>query len=180
MLATCALVGPLWACPQAETEPTAPPQADAPFVTTAQVDDKAKLYNLIGRWYPSQEVARLKDDTLTPEEWCKRPPVRVNVLADSIEVQCSLTEVHTAPLARVRTSTAGDVILSLRVSKESTLRQLRFEQVQGPRARLVGSPCPGFEAGPYERFPEYEIITRQILSGRRCTQFETLEVPPAP
>lgn len=161
------------------TEP-APTPGVAPVVTNAQVDDKSQLYNLIGRWYPSTEVARLKDDTLTPAEWCARPPMKLMVLPDSIEVHCGPNEVHTAPLARVRTTTAaGEVILSLRVGKDAIMRQIRFDALDGPRARITGSPCSGGAPTAYERFPEYEVLTRQILNGRRCSQIDVPEPTPA-
>lgn len=171
--ATITILVGLSACQGEAPDPATMPAGETPLVINAQVDDKSRLYNLIGRWYPSSEVQRLRDDSITPDEWCKSPPVKLVVLADSVEVHCSATDVHTAPLARVRTTTnTGELILTLRVGKDAPLRQLRFENIQGPRARITGSPCPQLESAPYERFPEYEVLTRQILNGRRCSQFE--------
>ena len=171
----------LVACSGDVPEPGAPIPGAAPVVTNARVDDKSKLYNLIGRWYPASEVQRLTDETLTPDEWCAKPPQRLMVLPDSIEVHCSETEIYTAPLASVRTSTlAGEVILSLRVGKDAAMRQIRFDQINGPKARVTGSPCQGGAQTDYERFPEYEVLTRQILNGRRCSQIELPEPSPSP
>jgi hypothetical protein len=147
----------------------------------AQVDDKSKLYNLIGRWYPTSEVARLKDDTLTPNEWCARQPTRLTVMPDSVEMVCEKGDKHSAAIARVKTSTkAGEILLLLRVGKDAPMRQIRFEEVRGPNATIVGLPCWSGRAEPHQRFPEYEILTRQILQGRRCSQLESAEAAPSP
>ncbi len=168
-------------CSGAGADPNGTTGTEVPVVINAQVDDKSRLYNMIGRWYPSSEVVRLRDDTITPEDWCRAPPVRLVVLADSVEMHCSPTDVHMAPLARVRTTTnAGELILTLRVGKDAPLRQLRFEDIKGPRARISGSPCPKLESAQYERFPDYEVLTRQILNGKRCSQVDGSEGAPTP
>jgi hypothetical protein len=143
----------------------------SPYTITTAVDDKSKLYNLIGRWYPEPEVKRLSDVTLTPEEWCKREPMLINILPDQVEVRCENGNELSAGIALVKTSTQpGEITLLLRSPKESPLRHLRFEEVRGPRAMIVGSPCYSGRATQHLRFPEYEILTRQILGGRRCSQ----------
>ena len=102
------------------------------------MDDKSKLYNLIGRWYPTAEVTRLKDETLTPEEWCAREPMKLTVMPDSVEVRCDKGQVFTAAIARARTSTVpGELTLLLRVSKDSPLKQVRFEAMSASGLELL-------------------------------------------
>jgi hypothetical protein len=156
------------ACPAGEGD--LPEGAPAPL-TGGQVDEKSKLYNLIGRWYPTTEVTRLKDETLTPQEWCQQEPMRLTVMPDSVEVRCEKGQTYSAAIARVKTSTRpGEITLLLRVSKESPLRQVRFEEVRGPNASIAGLPCWGGRSQAHQRFPDYEILTRQILGGQRCSQ----------
>lgn len=141
-------------------------------------DEKSKFYNLIGRWYPVREVNRLRDPSLTPEQWCERPPIKVVVLSDSVEVSCDKRVQHNAAIARVVTSSsASNLSLVLRAGVDSPLKQLRFRKIAGPHAVIEGSPCGNAKAEPYQRFPEYEILTRHILGGRRCAQLETLKSP---
>lgn len=154
--------------------------SSSPVIVNAQVDDKSKLYGLLGRWYPVREVQRLRDETLTAHDWCKKPPMRLTLLPDAVEVVCEKGESYSAPLARVRTSTAGEIVLSLRVSKDATMRQLRFQNVRGTKANITGSPCFEGEEEPHERFPDYEIMTRQILGGKRCSQIDAAEALLAP
>jgi hypothetical protein len=168
-------VGVVAAC--GEPPPAAPEVSTSPVVVSAPVDDKAKLYNLVGRWYPVREVERLRDDTLTPAEWCKRPPMRLALLPDGVEVTCADGRTHAAAIARVRTSTrAGETIVVLRSGKDGPLRQLRFEEMRGPTVSVSGSPCDPSGTAPYQRFPEFEIMTRQILGGKRCSQVEDGQV----
>lgn len=154
----------------------APAVADSgltPYVLGTQADDKSKLYNLIGRWYPVSEVKRLRDENVTPEEWCQREPGRLTIMPDQVEVRCADGQVHSAALARVSTSTkVGEITLSLRVAKDRPWRLVRFEGGAGPTAIITGLPCFGGGAEPHQRFPELEILTRQILGGRRCAQLE--------
>lgn len=164
----------------AEEAPDAAGAPSSPVIVNAQVDDKSKLYGLLGRWYPLREVQRLRDETLTAHDWCKKPPMRLTLLPDAVEVVCEKGESYSAPLARVRTSTAGEIVLSLRVSKDAAMRQLRFQNVRGTRANIAGSPCFEGEDEPHERFPDYEIMTRQILGGKRCSQIDAAEALLAP
>ena len=168
-----ALVGACAVAACGEPPPAAPEVSTSPVIVSAPVDDKAKLYNIVGRWYPQREVERLRDDTLTPTEWCKRAPMRLAVLPDGVEVTCADGRTHAAAIARVRTSTrAGETIVVLRSGKDGPLRQLRFEDLRGPTVIVSGSPCDPSGTAPYQRFPEYEIMTRQILGGKRCSQLE--------
>ena len=45
----------------AEEAPDAAGAPSSPVIVNAQVDDKSKLYGLLGRWYPLREVQRLRD-----------------------------------------------------------------------------------------------------------------------
>jgi hypothetical protein len=167
------------------TQPGGETEADGgptPYTITTAVDDKSKLYNLIGRWYPEGEVKRLSDVTLTPEEWCKREPMLINVLTDQVEARCENGTEFSAGIALVKTSTRpGEITLLLRSPKDSLLRSLRFQEVRGPNAVIAGSPCFAGRPSPHQRFPEYEILTRQILGGRRCSQLGQAPAPvPAP
>lgn len=142
----------------------------SPFYLSSIEYEKARLYNLVGRWYPESEIDRLRDPTLTPEEWCAREPVRIFIHQDHVEVFCAKEPPKRASIARVQTSTQpGELTLLLRASKDAPLRQLRF-QTRGPTAIIAGNPCLGGRATMHRRFPEYEILTRQILGGRRCSQ----------
>src|SRR5438128_11152969 len=69
------------------------------YVDTA-ADDKALLYNLIGRWYPADEIKRLSDRTLTPEQWCAREPMVIFVYPEMIQVQCASGPEQAAMIAR--------------------------------------------------------------------------------
>ena len=172
-LAAWAVAGVLLAAAGCEEQEEVPEPGLSPNFVSGPVDDKSKLYNLIGRWYPASEVTRLRDETLTPLEWCAQEPVKLNVMPDSIQVRCGRGAVHSAAIARVKTSTKpGEITLLLRVSKESPMKQLRFEDVRGPTATIAGLPCWEGKPIPHQRFPEYEILTRQILGGRRCSQLE--------
>lgn len=154
-----------------ESAPEAPEDAGlSPFYLSSIEYEKARLYNLVGRWYPEAEIDRLRDPTLTPEEWCAREPIRIFIHQDHVEVFCEREPPKRAAIARVKTSSqAGDLTLLLRASKESPLRELRFE-TNGPSAIVSGSPCHGGKPTMHRRFPEYEILSRQILAGRRCSQ----------
>ena len=136
----------------------------------AEGDSKALMYNLIGRWFPTKEVERLDDDSMTPEAWCAREPSQIRVHLDEVEVQCDSGLPHAAAIARVKRHEKGGIQLVLRASEDAPLRTLIFEQVVGTDAQITGSPC--FEGKPagHARFPKIEILGRQILGGRRCAQ----------
>ena len=166
---------PIFGCDSGSSEP--PDAGLSPFYLSSMEYEKARLYNLVGRWYPEEEIERLRDPTLTPEMWCAREPVRVFVHQDRVEVYCANQAPKRASIARVQTSSkAGDLTLLLRAAKESPLRQLRFE-TNGPSAVVSGSPCFGGKPTMHRRFPEFEILTRQILAGRRCSQVVEGEAP---
>jgi hypothetical protein len=167
-------------CTELGGDAASPPDGGLrPYTINPTVDDKSKLYSLIGRWYPTDEVKRLSDVTLTPEEWCKREPTVLTVMPDQVESQCEKGE-YSAGIAVVKTSTQpGEIALVLRSPKDSPFRQIRFAEVRGPKAIITGNPCFGGAATPHQRFPEYEILTRQILGGRRCSQL-TAANPPSP
>jgi hypothetical protein len=156
--------------------------ADAGEVTSFYVDtgadEKALLYNLVGRWYPQEEITRLSDRTLTPEQWCEREPQLIFVYPDSVQVRCKQGSELTAMIAQARREKDGRISLVLRAKEDSPLRQLTFEE-RGPKATVSGSPCSEGKPVEYGRFPEYEILTRDILGGRRCAQITKPE-PAAP
>jgi hypothetical protein len=147
-------------------------------------DSKALIYNLIGRWFPKEEVERLDDDTLTPEAWCEREPARVEVHLDEVEVHCD-DGLPTAKIAiaRVERGEAG-VAVVMRAAEDARLRTLTFERVTGTEASIAGVPCFGGESHVFLRFPRFEILKRQILGGRRCSQVVKDEgravAPPSP
>ncbi len=132
--------------------------------------EKVAINNLIGRWYPDPEIKRLSDPTLTPEQWCERPVSRVNVTFDQVEVQCDTGPAWVAPVSQVKTTTAGEVVVLFRARKESGFTSLKFSASSGPRMNISGSPCFRGASTPHARFPDYEILTRQILGGKRCSQ----------
>jgi hypothetical protein len=168
-LALLAALG-LTGCPE---EPSAgPPDSGVPsFGFIDLSDDKTKIFPLVGRWYPLEEAKRLSNPALTPEEWCQRAPLRIDVGTDEASVQCESGPPITAGIASVTTSSAGEgLVITFRVAKDFPLRQLRFAERIGPRAMIGGNPCDKGETVQYTRFPEYEILTRQVLNGRRCSQ----------
>jgi len=164
-------------CPESEAE--LPDVGPSPFIFSAGGQEKSRIFPLIGRWYPLSEVKRLSDPTLTAVEWCNRKPAIVKIELDQIHVRCVQGGIQSAGIARVRTSSVpGEVVLDLRAAKDSHLRLLRFRELRGPTARLLGSPCvPGGAATPHQRFPDYEVLTREILNGRRCTQILETTAP---
>jgi hypothetical protein len=156
-------------CDSAKTAGTA---ADAGEITSFYVDtsadDKALIYNLVGRWYPQDEITRLSDRTLTPEQWCEREPTVLFVYPEKVEVRCAKGTLHAAMIAQAKRDKDGKITLTMRAKEDSPLKQISI-QAKGPRATIEGSPC--FEAATeHARFPEYEILSREILGGRRCAQ----------
>lgn len=132
-------------------------------------DTKALIYNLIGRWYPVEEIARLDDDSMTPEAFCAREPSMLTVLLDDVEIQCDQGASVSVAIARVERSAEGGIHLAMR-AKEEELKHITFKKVLGSTAVIAGSPCYGGKDHDYARFPKYEVLQRQILGGRRCAQ----------
>jgi hypothetical protein len=147
------------------------------FYVDTGADEKSLLYNLVGRWYPNTEIKRMSDRTLTAKEWCEREPAHIFVIPEKIEVRCTKGPIISATTSS--TKREKDVILvTLRSAQDAKLKQLRF-QVRGPTATIDGSPC---DEGPteYARFPEYEILSREILGSQRCAQLAHEDPPPDP
>src|SRR5262249_14857524 len=149
------------------------------FYVDTGADEKTLLYNLIGRWYPDQEIKRLSDRTLTPEQWCEREPTMIFVYPDSLQVRCDKGAEMGAMIAGAERDKSGKITLQMRAKEGSPLRQLVFDP-HGPRATVSGNPCFD-KPTEYARFPEYEILSREILGGRRCPQLVKPEAAaPAP
>lgn len=145
---------------------------DAGAVTSFHVDigadEKQLLNNLVGRWYPRDEVTRLSDRSLTAKEWCEREPATIFVVPEKVEVRCAKGTLFSAAIAGTKREKDGVIAITLRSREDGKLKQLRVH-AEGPNATISGSPC--FEgAVEYARFPEYEILTRDILGGQRCAQ----------
>lgn len=135
-------------------------------------DKKALYYNLVGRWYPEAEVARLDNEAMTPKEWCARPPAMINVILknEDIEVVCADGKKYRSPVARIDRDEGG-IHLILRTSEDSLFKQLTFKSAIGSTGIVLGNPCsktPKEET--FLRFPKREILERQILGGKRCEQ----------
>ncbi len=164
-------VGLLAAC----SGPAADGAADASVIDYTKIrvegDDKVLIYNLVGRWFPEEEIKRLDDDSITPEVWCAREPTRLLVQLDTVEVQCDSGAPVGLPIARVERQADG-VHLILRAKEGSDFKNLVFQQATGTKAVIGGSPCFPGKSVTYARFPRYELLQRQILSGRRCTQIK--------
>lgn len=148
-------------------------EPDAGDVTTFYIDtvadDKQVIYNLVGRWYPEEEVRRLSDRTLTPEQWCQREPSMIFVNPDSVTVRCEKGPEQTAMIATAQRHKDGKIVIAMRAKEDSKMRQLTFT-ARGPQATIAGSPCVEGQQAEFKRFPEYEILGREILGGRRCAQ----------
>ena len=135
----------------------------------AETDAKTLVYNLIGRWFPTEEIVRLDNDTMTPEAWCAREPTHVEILLSGARVQCDSGPRLETAIARVdRHHASGGIQLVLRPIDGSDLRTLVFERVVGTTAVIQGSPCFDMRATQYERFPRIETLRRQILGSQRC------------
>jgi hypothetical protein len=139
-------------------------------------DKKALIYNLVGRWYPENEIVRLDNERMTPEEWCAREPARIEVFLDDVEVYCESGDRYASPIARVDRTEKGGILLLMRAAEGAKLSELRFEEVishegvpNQPTSTVEGTPCA---EGParYARFPKIEMLERQILDGRHCAQ----------
>ena len=156
----------------------ADPGVEATYSITPDGADKSKMFPLVGRWYPISEVKRLSDPTLSAKEWCARGPARTSVELDQVRVTCETTMEYVAPIARVMTSTLpGDILLEFRAGRQYPLQELAFTDRRGSTAIIIGNPCYGYQPALHQRFPEYEILTRAILRGRRCSQI--VEVLPS-
>lgn len=155
------------ACPTQEA-PIAPADAGSRTVyIETGADEKQILYNLIGRWYPQDEIKRLSDRSLTAREWCATEPAMIFIVPEKVEIHCSNGQVTSAAIASTKREKDGVVSIGLR-STEEKLKNLRI-LARGPAATITGNPC--FEgAVEYARFPEYEIIARDMLGGQRCAQ----------
>lgn len=137
----------------------------------ADTDPKTLIYNLIGRWFPTEEIVRLDNDTMTPEAWCARQPTHIQVFLDGVWVQCDKGPRLETAIARVdRHHETGGIHLVLRPIEGSDLRTLVFEKVVGTTSVIRGSPCFDMKATQYERFPRIETLRRQILGSQRCEQ----------
>ena len=144
----------------------------------ADTDPKTLIYNLIGRWFPTQEIVRLDNDTMTPETWCAREPTHIHVFLDGVWVQCDTGRKLDTAIARVdRDPETGGIQLVLRPVEGSEIRTLIFEKVVGTTAVIRGSPCFDMKATQYERFPRIETLRRQILGSQRCEQVRGIAEP---
>jgi len=161
--------GLLSACP-GEDPNAVPDSGSLPFLSVDLGEDKSQIFPLIGRWYPLAEIKRLTDRSLTAQEWCKRPPTHLQIKVDEAIVQCDEGPELVASIGGVRTSTSdGALILDLRVPRDYPVQKLMV-QVQGPRAVVRGSPCDGQRETVYQRFPQYELLTREVLGNNVCAQ----------
>jgi hypothetical protein len=133
--------------------------------------EKALLYNLVGRWFPVDEVERLRGSSMTAADWCQRPPTMVSVDQESVIVQCSEGDARKSAIGSVKREAGPSVSLFLRNSDTRGDTVLRFRQVTGQTALLEGVDCQPDRPILYRRFPEFEILERQILGGRQCAQY---------
>lgn len=144
------------------------------FTREVQGGPKAMIYNLVGRWYPIEEVKRLEKLGITPADWCKRPISKLELTMDEVALQCDQGGVQRAVVAQVGPGSMGGVQLKLRASTDSKLNQVLFKTVvggaNGTEATIEGLPCYGGKLHVYVRFPRYEILRRQVLGGRSCEQ----------
>ncbi|GEM_PF-3065451 len=173
-----ALLG-LSACGKS-AEDEAPKVFDYTNAVSADGDSKALMYNLIGRFFPTEEIKRLDDDSMTPQAWCNRDPSMIRVLLDEVEVQCNEGEQMSAAIARVTRHESGGIQIVLRASEEAPLKSLLFEKVIGSNAQITGSPCFAGKPTAHARFPKIETLRRQILGGQRCAQIRdrpSLDLP---
>jgi hypothetical protein len=84
-------------------------------------------------------------------------------------VRCAKGAELNAMIAGAHQETDGRITLNMRAKEDSPLKQLSF-QARGPKASITGNPCFEGQVVEYARFPEYEILSREILGGRRCAQ----------
>ncbi|MCK6552771.1 hypothetical protein L6R52_43510 [Myxococcota bacterium] len=159
--------------------PTSAPIVDATAPLAAapeEVVDVSVIYDLVGRWYPEAEIARLSDRTLTPEEWCRREPSMIFVVPEKVTVACDDGAPISAMVAVARRPAGDRVEVALRAKPGSPLTKLTFD-VDGTRATITGSPCDRGASARYARFPRYELLGREILGGRRCAELATTTEP---
>lgn len=144
------------------------------FTQEVQGGPKAMIYNLVGRWYPVEEVKRLEKLGITPADWCKRPISRLELTMDSVELQCDSGVIERAVVANIGPAQGGGIDLKLRASSDAQLNELTFKTVvgsaRGTEATILGLPCYGGKLHVYARFPRYEVLRRQVLGGRSCDQ----------
>ena len=137
----------------------------------ADTDPKALINNLVGRWYPLEELERLSDDSVTAEQWCSRDPFMVKVSLDEVMVRCAADSSYDYAIGRVgRHEASGGIEIALRAPEDSPLRQLAFERVKGSEATISGIPCYKNAPHEYRRFPRFDSLRREVLDGRRCSQ----------
>ena len=135
------------------------------------------IYNLIGRWFPEDEIKRLADDSMTPDAWCAREPSHIRVHLDEVVVQCDTGPTIAAAIARVSRHESGGIQVVLRAADDAPLKALLFEKVIGTKAEVSGSPCHEGKKTAHARFPRIEILQRQILGGQRCAQIRDRDRP---
>jgi hypothetical protein len=175
-LALASIVALLSGCPAGSSGPQDASVYDYTKVNTG-TDQKALIYNLIGRWFPESEIQRLDDDTMTPEEWCAREPAKIEIALDDVEVSCTDGTKYSSPIARVERTEQG-ITLVMRASEGAKLKALTFSEIisrsedkNRPKAKVLGTPCTdSMLPEAYARFPRLEILERQILDGRQCAQ----------
>lgn len=167
--------------PDGRAEPVAGQVFDYSRPYGAETEPKTLIYNLIGRWFPTEEIVRLDNDTMTPEVWCAREPTHIQVFLSGIRIQCDRGPRLETAIARVdRHRSTGGIQLVLRPVDGSDLRTLVFERVVGTTAVIQGSPCFGLRATQYERFPRIETLRRQILGSQRCERIRSKPAPRTP
>ena len=98
---------------------------------------KALVNNLVGRWYTKDEIARLDDDTMAPEEWCARAPSLIAVSPDDVEVRARMVRTTSW---RLRASIAvGDPSRSPCAGRdlEVSTASLREDHRRRPSSRAI-------------------------------------------
>ncbi len=161
----------LWGCPKKDDDKKK--KANDYYDAPVGDDPKAAMYNLIGRWYPDEEVKRLDNDQMTPEEWCARPPTHILVMLDGVTVQCSEGRAIRAAIARVERTKNRELKLVMRAKADDPLKELLFAKTIDDHATVIGSPCDKTKPTPHRRFPKFEKLRRSILAGKRCAQIST-------
>src|SRR5688572_1186902 len=158
-LALASILALLSGCPGGSSGPQDASVYDYTKVNTGS-DQKALIYNLIGRWFPEAEIQRLDDDTMTPEQWCAREPARIEIALDDVEIYCVDGTRYASPIARVERAEGG-IMLVMRASEEAKLKSLTFSEIisrsedkNHPKAKVLGTPCTdSMLPEAYARFP---------------------------
>ncbi len=170
ILLTLVLAPLVFAC-SGKGEDDQPKVFDYSMPYGADTDPKALLNNLVGRWYPLEEVKRLSDDSMTAKQWCSRDPLMVKISLDEVLVRCAADQVFEFAIGRVaRHKESSGAEIFLRAPESSALRSLAFERHVGPEATVSGIPCYDKKAHEYRRFPSFESLRRAVLDGKRCSQ----------